>query len=68
MKGLPPPAPPKIGGELLTRPLHPPETGREPESPLLDKEGVGGGCFDSLIHNKAALKARRKILRNESTC
>lgn len=54
MKGLPPLAPPETGGEL--------------KSPLFDKEGVGGGCFDnSRIHNKATLKARRKSLRNEST-
>jgi len=68
MKGLPPPAPPKIGGELLTRPLAPPETGGELKSPLLDKEGVGGGCFDSTrIHNNPTLKSRRKNLRNEAT-
>jgi len=54
---LPPLAPPKIGGELL-----------ELASPLLDKEGVGGGCdFPSGIHNKPQLKSVRKELRNEST-
>jgi very-short-patch-repair endonuclease len=78
MKGLPPPAPPKIGGELLTRPQPPPYQGGELKSPLLDKEGVGGGslvekgvgggCFDnSRIHNKATLKDRRKSLRNKAT-
>ena len=59
---LPPLAPPKIGGELA--------------SPLLAKEGVGGGCrsavptsgdFPSGIHNKPQLKSVRKELRNEST-
>jgi hypothetical protein len=53
MKGLPPPAPPKIGGELSspdTQALE--EEKSQPQadseisentSPLLDKEGVGGG-------------------------
>ena len=38
MKGLPPPAPPETGGEQFTG-IHSPHF----ESPLLVKEGVGGG-------------------------
>ena len=77
MKGLPPPAPPKIGGEL-----QPPDTQalqdekKAPRatsnvegntSPLLDKEGVGGGGVGEGLHNKPILKTRRKELRNAST-
>jgi very-short-patch-repair endonuclease len=68
MKGLPPPDP------LLKQEG---ETTGTDESPLLDKEGVGGGrqltgiveTADGAarIHNKSDLKSRRKALRNEAT-
>jgi len=58
MKGLPPPAPPKIGGELLPADKQASHEGKKPPeaasiteeviSPLIDKEGVGGGGWWSL--------------------
>lgn len=40
-------------------------TFRADKSPLLDKEGVGGGCVR--IHNRTFLKQRRQELRNQAT-
>ena len=36
-------------------------------SPLLVKEGVGGGCGGGHIHNIPTMKSRRKALRNNAT-
>lgn len=68
MKSLPPPA------SLLKQEG---ETTCAEKSPLLNKEGVGGGrplpnmvemsVESGHIHNKSDLKSRRKTLRNEAT-
>ncbi len=56
MKVLPPPFPPPDSGGGVPA--------IEGKSPLLDKEGVGGG---RVIHNKPRLRSRRKELRNNPT-